>query len=198
MNTRKEQAEHTKQKILEATYSIVRDEGIHALSSLKIVEMAGISKGGFFHHFPQIEDLYLYMLDQLMQQFDEDLSPKKCKTVREFIRSSTNYIIEMLEASPENVTTLFYFLSQSGHKPEYKKRIEAMLGGMFARWANDISHFCSPKLSPAHKDHIIRILDMHFIGFSFHYLILGNKTLYRKVSDDFADMLTAFIDKEVL
>ncbi|MEZ4680001.1 MAG: TetR/AcrR family transcriptional regulator [Caldilineaceae bacterium] len=90
MNIRQQQAEQTKQRILAAAYQIVREEGIHTLSSPKIIEAAGISKGGFFHHFPQIEDLYLYMLEHLIQQFDANLTPHKFNDFREFIRATTN------------------------------------------------------------------------------------------------------------
>ncbi|MEZ4548104.1 MAG: TetR/AcrR family transcriptional regulator [Thermodesulfobacteriota bacterium] len=76
MTERKDKAEDTKRRILQAAYQIVREDGIQALSSTKIIKAVGISQGGFFHHFPQIEDLYLYMLDQMIRQMDAELSPK--------------------------------------------------------------------------------------------------------------------------
>jgi len=196
MGTRKNKAEETKKRILEAAYKIVREEGIHALSSTKIVKTAGISQGGFFHHFPQIEDLYLYMLDQIIRQMDEELSPKKFKTFRTFMRSVTDYTLALLDQAPETITTLFYFLSQSHHKPDYRARLKALLDAAFSRWAEDTARYFDPPLSAAQKDRLIRILDMYFCGFSFHYLVLGDQKLYRKISDDFADMLIRSIEKE--
>ena len=113
MNMRKEQAEQTKKKLLEAAYRIVREDGIHTLSANKIIEVAQISKGGFFHHFPQMEDLYLYMLDSLIQTIDQDLAPEKFADFRTFMRVTTEYLIAYLEQAPETVTTLFYFLNRS-------------------------------------------------------------------------------------
>lgn len=196
MTERKDKAEETKRRILQAAYQIVREDGIQALSSTKIIKAAGISQGGFFHHFPQIEDLYLYMLDQMIRQMDAELSPKKFKSFREFVRNATNYTIQLLDRSPETITSLFYFLSQSSHKPDYRERLKAMLDTAFARWANDTAHYFGPTISKAQKDRLIRLLDMYFCGFSFHYLVLGDPKLYRKISDDFADMIINSIERE--
>ena len=197
MISRKDKVEETKQRILEAAYKIMREDGLHSLSSTKIVKAAGISQGGFFHHFPQVEDLYLYMLDRMMQQMEADLPPKKYKYFRDFIRSATDYTITLIDQSPESITALFYFLSQCRHKPEYQKRIKSMLDASFSRWANDISTYFDPPLSVAQKGHIIRILDMYFCGFSFHYLVLSDAKLYREITEDFADMIINMAGKGI-
>lgn len=197
MNTRQQQAEQTKQRILEAAYRIVREEGIHTLSSLKIIEVAGISKGGFFHHFPQIEDLYLYMLDHFIGQFDRNLAPQKFNNFREFMRATTDYTMQLLEQAPETITTLFYFFSQGHHKPAYQQQIKALLEAAFARWAAEIAHYFEPALSETQQNHIVRLLDMYFYGLSFHYLVLGDKALYRNISDELADMLIGFLERGI-
>ena len=196
MNTRQQQAEQTKQRILEAAYQIVREEGIHTLSSPKIIEVAGISKGGFFHHFPEIEDLYLYMLDHLIQQLDAQLTPDQFDDFREFMRATTEYTMQLLEQAPETVTTLFYFFSQGHHKPAYQQQLKTLLEVTFARWAADIAHYFEPALSATQQSHIVRLLDMYFYGLSFHYLVLGDKPLYRNISDELADMVLMYIERE--
>ncbi|MEZ4863825.1 MAG: TetR/AcrR family transcriptional regulator [Caldilineaceae bacterium] len=194
MNSRQQQAEQTKQRILEAAYQIVREEGIHALSSPKIIEVAGISKGGFFHHFPQIEDLYLYMLDHFIQQFDADLAPQKFNDFRAFMRATTEYTMQLLEQSPEMITTLFYFFSQGHHKPAYQQQLKTLLEAAFARWAADIARYFAPALSATQQSHIVRLLDMYFYGLSFHYLVLGDKPLYRTISDELAEMVLMYVE----
>lgn len=194
MNTRQQQAEQTKQRILAAAYQIMRDEGIHTLSSLKIIDVAGISKGGFFHHFPQIEDLYLYMLDHLIQQFDAQFAPNEFNDFREFMRAMTAYTMQLLEQSPETVTTLFYFFSQGHHKPAYQQQLNALLDAAFARWAADIAHYFEPPLSATQQSHIVRLLDMYFYGLSFHYLVLGDKALYQNISEELAEMLIVYTE----
>lgn len=194
MVTRKEQAEQTRQKILDATHSLICEEGIHSLSSLKIVQKAGISKGSFFHHFPQIEDLYLFMLDQLVLSFDEEISPKKYKNLEEFMRSSTKFVVLMLEDHPEYFSSIFYFLSQCRQKKDYQIKLQAYLESTFKRWTNDMQHFFPSGMTAAKKDQIVRILDMYFCGFSFHFLILQDKKRYTKISNEFTKMLIQAIE----
>ncbi|WP_084645248.1 TetR/AcrR family transcriptional regulator [Francisella uliginis] len=58
---------------------------MHAVSSTKIIKTAGISKGRFFHHFYQVEDLYLYILDSFVEKLEINLSPQKFESFKGFV-----------------------------------------------------------------------------------------------------------------
>ena len=62
MVAKKIQAEQAKLKLLEAAFEVLKLKGVKSLTAAQIVESAGLSKGGFFHHFPKIEDFYIYIL----------------------------------------------------------------------------------------------------------------------------------------
>lgn len=194
MTRRQQQAEQTKQRLLEAAYTIVREHGIQSLSANRIIEVAGVSKGGFFHHFPQIEDLYLHMLDSMMHQLDEDLAPAKFDSFHDYIRTSTDYMIHLLDETPETITILFHFLGQSRHNEAYRQRLRTIIETAIANWARQIAGYFDPPLSEERLQAVIRLTDIYFNGFSLHYLVLGDRQTYARLSDDFADAIIALVN----
>lgn len=191
MPTKIQQAERTKRKILSAVYEIVRREGPQGISANKIVATAKISKGGMFHHFPQIEDLYLYMLDDMIRQMDEGLVPEDFPSLEKFIAHSTDFLILWMDQSPEIMSALYYFLSQSLHNPKYQERLKTMVESSFTGWAEKLSGYFTPALSKTKMQELVRLVDMYFSGLGLHYLIFKDPKFYRRLSKDFAKMLRA-------
>lgn len=64
----------SKDKIIEAVYELVRNDGIAKMTMESVADKAGMSKGGLFYHFPTKEILIEAMLKQLFDQFDNQLS----------------------------------------------------------------------------------------------------------------------------
>lgn len=67
------QKKGTKDKIIEAVYELVRNDGIAKMTMESVADKAGMSKGGLFYHFPSKEILIEAMLKQLFDQFDDQL-----------------------------------------------------------------------------------------------------------------------------
>jgi AcrR family transcriptional regulator len=196
MNLRKDKSEKAKKLILEAAFKIVREEGFSELSANKIAQAANISKGAIFHHFSQMDELYIFMLDTLILQFEEDLDPAAFKSFKEYIEYTGKYTIQLLDEAPEVVTTLFYFILQSNRNEEYKTRIKNLFEKSFSAWAEKMEHFFELKLTPSKLKNIVRVIDLYFFGMSVLYLIFKDKKTYQNITNKFGDMLTQAIEEE--
>lgn len=71
MNTRKERANQTRQKIVDAAFSLLSVKPIAEVKVEDITELAGIAKGTFYVHFKSKEDVLhdveLNAMEQLME-----------------------------------------------------------------------------------------------------------------------------------
>ena len=56
---RQEQAEHTKKRIYEAATQLIEKYGFETVTVDEICKVAGIAKGGFYHHFPSKGELVI-------------------------------------------------------------------------------------------------------------------------------------------
>lgn len=61
----------TRDKIVDAAMSIVRDRGVAKLTLDEAAKCAGLSKGGVLYHFKSKDDLIRGMIERLLHQVDE-------------------------------------------------------------------------------------------------------------------------------
>jgi AcrR family transcriptional regulator len=64
-----------KAAILEAAFEIIENGSSNQLTVDAVITRAGVSKGGFFHHFKSKEALLTTMVDWLLKSFEQDLPP---------------------------------------------------------------------------------------------------------------------------
>lgn len=63
MKSKSESADKTKLKLLEAATNLIRTKGYAATTVDDLCSYAGVTKGGFFHHFKSKEDLAIQATD---------------------------------------------------------------------------------------------------------------------------------------
>jgi AcrR family transcriptional regulator len=68
---RPKQSDTSREEFLSAAISMFSEKGYHLASVDEIVAKAGRSKGGFYHHFPSKDHLYVEMFDQILSRADE-------------------------------------------------------------------------------------------------------------------------------
>lgn len=61
----------TRDKIIDAAMSIIRDRGVAKLTLDEAAKCAGLSKGGILYHFKSKDDLIRGMIERLLHQMDE-------------------------------------------------------------------------------------------------------------------------------
>ena len=73
-----------RERIIEASLSLFEQHGFHGVTVNQIVDAAGISKGGFYHHFTSkdellfvIHDIFItYVLERAIRANEQNLAPK--------------------------------------------------------------------------------------------------------------------------
>ena len=68
MTNREQQAQQTYERILQTAESLLNSSSYDELSITEICEKAGISKGGFYHHFPSKDQLIALLIGRQMQE----------------------------------------------------------------------------------------------------------------------------------
>ena len=61
----------TKDKILDATYDILRDVGHAGLRSANVCDVSGVSRGGLLHHYPTKEILVAAVYARIVTRLEE-------------------------------------------------------------------------------------------------------------------------------
>ncbi len=70
---RQEQAENTKRRIYETAARLIEEHGFEHVTVDEICTMAGVAKGGFYHHFPSKGELIIETYRRIDSEFTEAL-----------------------------------------------------------------------------------------------------------------------------
>ena len=62
----------TKEKLLDATYEILRDAGHAGLRSASVCEVSGVSRGGLLHHYPTKELLIAATFERIVENMEAE------------------------------------------------------------------------------------------------------------------------------
>ncbi|MCF6191928.1 MAG: TetR/AcrR family transcriptional regulator [Candidatus Hydrothermae bacterium] len=85
-----------RERILAAAYRLFRDRGYSVTPLSLILQEAGVSKGGFYHHFSSKEDLFLEIVRTELDTLEESLrripfdTPRTCLFAR--MRTFAEYL----------------------------------------------------------------------------------------------------------
>ena len=194
MVTKQVQAEQTKMKLLEAGFSLLRAKGFSSLSAAQITKEAGLSKGGFFHHFPTIEDYYLFMLDQIIQMFTFGMVETKPATLVEFLDFSTEMALDMMDAAPEIMIAINYFVDFARFNPAYAKRLQTLTKAGLQKWTDDLAEYFPPQFPEQKRLYFTYIVDMYFAGLGTHFLVFKDKELYRAITKEFTRIIINYVN----
>ena len=164
----------TKNAILDAASKVILDKGVESLTIDAVAQVAGISKGGLFYHFPSKNKLIEGMIDRLIAEVDASLEEELMKSEGDFL---TAYIQASFITNPErtklscaliaaiaNDPTLIVPLRRRFYEmqnkiilacasPEIGTIIRLALDGM---WISDIFGFAPP--SPELREKMLSVL----------------------------------------
>lgn len=104
MTAREQQAFQTYENIIVTAEKLLANSSYEELSVNEICEHAGISKGGFYHHFPSKDQLIALLIGRRMGNLlSERIEPLLGKeNAFELIKIYMDTTIEFLEKSPKN------------------------------------------------------------------------------------------------
>lgn len=94
-NKRKKDPENIRQALLDCAAHFAFEEGFAAISIQKVASMAGVSKGGLFHHFPSKQHLIDALHEHLMMQFEAEVNVS-LESDKEYGAFTRAYISAML------------------------------------------------------------------------------------------------------
>src|ERR1051325_10851102 len=102
---RHETAKTRRAQLCRAALEICAEKGFHETTVDEIAARAGLSKGALYYHFPSKEDLFLSMLEEMVDEFAG--------------------VLAQAEASPDAGLAMAEFYLLSLRRPEFRKRIKA-------------------------------------------------------------------------
>ena len=114
-----QRGEETRNRILDVAQEAFARYGYDATGVAEICRRAGVTKGGFYHHFPSKQDVFLEMLERWLEGLDQDLEVMRSgeETVPDELRAMTAMVPAVFQEAGGRLTLFLEFLTKAGHSP---------------------------------------------------------------------------------
>lgn len=114
-----QRGEETRTRILEVAQEAFARYGYDATGVAEICRRAGVTKGGFYHHFPSKQDVFLEMLERWLEGMDQELEVMRSgeETVPDELRAMTAMVPAVFQEAGGRLTLFLEFLTKAGHSP---------------------------------------------------------------------------------
>ncbi len=112
-------AEETRSHILQAATECFAQYGYDAVGVAEICRRAGVTKGGFYHHFPSKQALFLELVNRWLGGLDAQLETARsgAKTVPEELRRMAGMAQHIFEAARGRIPLYLEFWAKAARDP---------------------------------------------------------------------------------
>ncbi|MBN1812941.1 MAG: TetR/AcrR family transcriptional regulator [Anaerolineae bacterium] len=122
-----QRAEETRARIMQAGLECFAQNGYDATGVAEICRCAGVTKGGFYHHFPSKQALFLALFEQWLTILDEQLAAfrAEAENVPDGFREMAGMIGQVFEVASGQLPMFLEFWSKAAHDSDVWKEIIA-------------------------------------------------------------------------
>jgi AcrR family transcriptional regulator len=134
-----------REQIVDAAVAIIAEQGLQNLSLSEIEQKIGMSRGQLMYYFKAKEEILLAVFDRLLalmceqQGFDNKNGAWATKSWLELFQLILEFLLRQPPANPAFNALQFTFLSQIGHRADFRARLADLYEEWRTQMASDIS-----------------------------------------------------------
>jgi AcrR family transcriptional regulator len=134
-----------REQVVEAAVAVIAEQGLQSLSLSEIEKRAGMSRGQLTYYFPAKEDILLAVFDRLlllMHQRVQAAHGGPCvpgDSAWERLQHFLGWVLLQPPAVPEFHALQYTFLSQIGHREDFRQRLAQLYEEWRAHMAGDFA-----------------------------------------------------------
>ncbi|HEY66872.1 MAG: hypothetical protein DRI79_01720 [Chloroflexi bacterium] len=109
----------TRSRILQAAMECFAQRGYDGTGVAEICRRAEVTKGGFYHHFPSKQAVFLELLNRWLAGLDTQLEAVRAgaESIPEGLLRMAGMVRQVFEAAGGQLPIFLEFLAQAGHDP---------------------------------------------------------------------------------
>ena len=145
-------------QVIDAAVAIIAAQGLQNLSLSAIEQRAGMSRGQLTYYFPAKEDILLAVFDRLLEMIHQRVQGGEGNgrpgcggpgTGWQGLQAFLRFMLLTPPEVPEFHSLQYTFLSQIGHRDDFRRRLASLYG----EWRNHLAADLAGELAGARGNH---------------------------------------------
>lgn len=174
---RKLKGEETKNRIIEATMTIISEGGLKAISANKIAERANISKSSIFHHYASIDEIPYEIVSTICSAMTGITGTDDIKDLETFFKLIGENTFNLKDENLMAYRTLFAFYNEALYSGKYQAQISQLKRDFIVYLKEAIEAINRKKIS----EELAEIIAIDLDGLGLHYLIEADSKKFMRL-----------------
>jgi len=167
----REDAGKTKQLIVRTALLLVSEQGMSGLTAANLIKRAGISKGGLYHHFKQMDEVAKAALHLLIDEMLEQMTLEPAISVEHLLEHLERNVFRAFAGNPSQVKALYSFLAIAMFEQIYRQEMKRFFEQLRVYLRANLHAFLGRKLSQDKLDAVVQVLCTQVYGLAIHQYI---------------------------
>lgn len=167
----REDAGKTKQLIVRTALLLVSEQGMSGLTAANLIQRAGISKGGLYHHFKQMDEVAKAALHLLIDEMLEQMTLEPAISVEHLLEHLERNVFRAFAGNPAQVKALYSFLAIAMFEQIYRQEMKRFFEQLRIYLRENLQAFLGRKLSQDKLDAVVQVLCTQVYGLAIHQYI---------------------------
>ena len=194
-NKKRKQSLDTRALIIEAACDILSDEGYKGFTASALVKQSGISKGGIYHHFDNMDEVLLAAYQESTREIFTPLGSHTPESFDDYMANVEKLLFDSLFKKPKTMRIMHELLPRALYDSSFGAKQEAFLGSGIERGVQCILDSFGEKISKAELKIILKSVSIFISGLALHLQMTGNLSECKKMWSLFRKTLSEHIDK---
>jgi len=189
---RKERGKQTRQRIVDAAFAIMIEEGPKSLTAGIITKKAEVSKAILFHHFKDVDEVAIAVFEHIFEKFSDLVAEHKHRTVAEFVMQMGLAPINAPFSHRKVSAAFLYFYERAAHDETFRKLQVKIIESLLVHVRKNLELILA---RPLNKDELITVpllITMCLEGLGKFCIIFKDRSdleaAWRKFSDGIGEM----------
>jgi AcrR family transcriptional regulator len=197
--TTQQRGEETRSRILDAALDSFARFGYDATSVAQICRRADVTKGGFYHHFPSKQALFLELLERWLEGVDSQLEVLRsgAESVPQELLQMTAMVRQVFQDAGGKLPIFLEFLTKAGQSPVVWQATVAPFRKYLIFFAHMLEEgVAEGSLRPVDSDVATRVLLAFAIGLLVQGLLDPHGADWGQVAQEGMRMLLEGLERE--
>ena len=181
----------TRGQIIDAACALIGEQGYEAVTAAALVNKAGISKGGLYHHFDRLTDVVIAAYEQTEFELFGKLADCEPGSFDEYLDAVETLILESLLQSPEKLRIMYELQPKILFDPRFVANRRVGFDNGISIMGEKLKQACGEQLSQEELETTLKLIGVFMAGLGTMSVTLDGKDESRDLWLRFRQLMSA-------